>query len=158
MIEAFREGTREVRVVKEKVDLSSLVKEAVEVVSKPGNVSLYLDLGEGLEDVSVDPGLIRRVIDNLVRNSVEAMPDGGRLTVSARREGDDAVVQVEDTGIGISEENKKHLFEPLFTTKRGGYGLGLYFVRMAVEAHRGTVNFMSKLGVGTTFKIIMPAN
>jgi len=158
MIEAFREGTREVRVVKKKVDLSSLVKEVVETMPRPGNVTLDMHLGKRLSDVSVDPDLIRRVLDNLVRNSVEAMPDGGRLAVSARRDGEDVVVEVSDTGIGVKEEDKKHLFEPLFTTKRGGVGLGLYFVRMAVDAHGGAVSFESKFDEGTTFTVRLPTS
>lgn len=153
MIEAFREGTREVRVVKRTVNLSAIVKEVVEAMPKPGYIILDLHLGKKLNEVSVDPDLIRRVLDNLVRNSVEAMPEGGKLTVSARRDGDEAIITVQDTGIGVSEDNKKHLFEPLFTTKRGGYGLGLYFVRMVVDAHGGHVNFESMLGEGTTFTI-----
>lgn len=61
-----------------------------------------------------------------------------------------------DTGVGITEEAAKSLFEPLFTTKRGGMGLGLYFVRMAVEAHGGGVGFASRPGEGTTFKVTLP--
>jgi signal transduction histidine kinase len=158
MIEAFREGTREIRVMKRMVNLSTLVKQAVEAMPKPENVTLEMHLGKRLNDVFVDPDLIRRVLDNLVRNSVEAMPEGGMLTVSARRDGVDAVITVIDTGIGVSEENKKHLFEPLFTTKRGGYGLGLYFVRMAVDAHGGRVSFKSKLGEGATFTVRLPVS
>ena len=156
MIEAFREGTREVRVVKRTVNLSALVKEVVEAIPKPENVTLGIHLGKRLNEVSVDPDLIRRVLYNLIQNSVEAMPDGGKLTVLAKRNGDDAVITVIDNGIGVSEENKKHLFEPLFTTKKGGFGLGLYFVRMAVDAHGGVVNFMSRFGEGTTFTIRLP--
>lgn len=156
MIEALREGTREVKVMKRSLDLSPLVKEAVEMVSKPGNVSMDTHLGEGLDNVSLDPDLMQRVLDNLLRNGVEAMPNGGRLTVSTRRDGDVAVVEVSDTGVGVSEEDSKHLFKPLFTTKKGGYGLGLYFVRIAVDAHGGRVSFESKIGEGTTFTVRLP--
>jgi PAS domain S-box-containing protein len=156
MIEAFREGTREVKVVKRKVELSSLVKEVVDGVPKPENISLDMRLGEGLEDVSLDPELMRRVLDNLVRNGFEAMPDGVKLTVSARRVVEEVVMEVGDTGVGISEEASKHIFEPLFTTKKGGLGLGLYFVKMVVEGHGGKVDFVSKPGEGTTFTIRLP--
>jgi signal transduction histidine kinase len=84
------------------------------------------------------------------------MPDGGRLTVSTRRVDGKSIIEVNDTGVGITEEAAKSLFEPLFTTKRGGMGLGLYFVRMAVEAHGGVVGFASKPGEGTTFKVTLP--
>ena len=156
MIEEFREGTREVKPVKMRVDLSSLVMDFAKGLVKPDNVALDVQSGEGLGDVFVDPGLIRRVLENLVRNGVEAMPDGGKLTVSVKRDEHDAVILVSDSGVGVREEDRKHIFEPLFTTKRRGLGLGLYFVRIAVESHGGTVSFDSKLGYGTTFKIILP--
>jgi signal transduction histidine kinase len=156
MIDELREGTREVKVVKRMVDLSSLVKSSVEAVSKPENVSLDLQLDEGLKEASVDPDLLRRVLENLVRNGVEVMPDGGKLTVSARRDAEVVVIEVGDTGIGIKEEDFTHVFEPMFTTKIGGYGLGLYFVRMAVDAHGGHVSFESKIGEGTTFTVWLP--
>jgi signal transduction histidine kinase len=156
MIEGFREGTRDVKVVKRKVDLSSLVKEVVAGVPKPENISLDIQLDEGLGDVSLDPELMRRVLDNLVRNGFEAMPDGVKLTVSARRVVEEVVMEVGDTGVGISEESSKHIFEPLFTTKKGGLGLGLYFVKMVVEGHGGEVDFVSKLGEGTIFTIKLP--
>jgi signal transduction histidine kinase len=156
MIEEFREGTREVRVAKTMTDLSSLIKRTVEEMTRSDNVTVDLHLGEGLDDVSVDSGLIRRVLENLVRNGVEAMPDGGRLTVSARREDGNAVIEVGDTGVGVEEGDQKHLFEPLFSRKKGGLGLGLYFVRMAVDAHGGEVSFNSRVGAGTTFTILLP--
>jgi signal transduction histidine kinase len=84
------------------------------------------------------------------------MPDGGVLTVSARRDEGNAVIEVGDTGVGVSEEDKRHLFEPLFTRKKGGLGLGFYFVRMAVDAHGGVVDVNSKVGEGTTFKLLLP--
>jgi len=145
-----------VKVVKRKVDLSSLVKEVVDGVPKPENTSLDVQLGEGLEDVSLDSELMRRVLDNLVRNGFEAMPNGGKLTVSARRVVEEVVMEVGDTGVGVSEEASKHIFDPLFTTKKGGLGLGLYFVKLAVEGHGGKVDFVSKPGEGTTFMIRLP--
>jgi signal transduction histidine kinase len=84
------------------------------------------------------------------------MPDGGKLTVSARRVVEEVVMEVGDTGVGISEETSKHIFEPLFTTKKGGLGLGLYFVKMVVEGHGGEVDFVSKPGEGTIFTIRLP--
>ena len=156
MIERFRENTREVKALKSRVDLSSLVRVVVEEVPKPDNVEFEVLLGEGLNPVSVDSGLIRRVLENLVRNGVEAMPDGGCLTVSAVRDEGNVVIEVIDTGVGVNEEDQKQVFEPLFTRKKGGLGLGLYFVLMAVDAHDGVVSFNSSVGKGTTFKISLP--
>ena len=67
------------------------------------------------------------------------------------------VMEVKDTGVGISEKDAKRIFEPLFTTKKGGVGLGLYFVRIAVEAHSGRLSFVSKPGEGTALSIRLPS-
>jgi PAS domain S-box-containing protein len=156
MIEVFRAGTREVKVSKINVNLPELVKETVESVPIPPVVSLDIELDEAPQKAKLDPEITRRIVDNLVRNAVEAMPQGGKLTVKIRREGSEVVIEVHDTGIGITKETSKTLFEPLFTTKKGGLGLGLYFVKMATEAQGGKVNFTSMPGEGTTFKIALP--
>jgi len=152
MIDEFRAGTREVQVVKRKIDLSTLVKNVVDDVHVPESICVRLDVPEGFE-AELDPDVFHRVLDNLVRNAVEAMSSGGRLTVLAHREDDQIVIKVVDTGTGIRDEDSKKLFEPMFTTKKKGLGLGLYFIRRAVEAHRGTIDFASKQGEETTFTI-----
>ena len=156
MIETFRAGTKEVKISKINVNLPALVKEAVENVRIPPVVSLDIELTEAPPKAKLDPEVTRRVIDNLVRNAVEAMPQGGKLSVKMWREGGEVVIEVRDTGVGITKETSKTLFEPLFTTKKGGLGLGLYFVKMATEAQGGRVNFASEPGKGTTFKVVFP--
>lgn len=155
MLEEFRKGSRGLKVVKMRVDLFSLVKNVVEEVQVPEQINVNLDLPEGFE-AEFDLEIIRRVLDNLVRNAVEAMSGGDKLTISVKQNGGGVVIEVMDTGTGISEKDAKNLFEPLFTTKKGGLGLGLYFVRMAAEAVGGRVDFVSKIGEGTTFTIRLP--
>ena len=109
---------------------------------------------EGLETVGVvalHPATLRRAVLNLVQNALEAMPAGGTLTVRGRQQ--DAIVQLEvqDTGSGIPPETQARMFEPLFTTKPGGTGLGLYIVQEVVAAHGGTLTVASQVGQGTTF-------
>jgi two-component system, sporulation sensor kinase E len=123
----------------------------------PGNIVVTTSYGEGLDSVVLDPDIMHRVVDNLVKNAVEAMPNGGKLTVSAKKEGEGVKVSVSDTGVGIPEESKRKLFSPLYTTKSGGMGLGLTYCRRAVEAQRGTISFESEVGVGTAFHIMVPA-
>jgi two-component system, sporulation sensor kinase E len=113
-------------------------------------------VGGGLDSILLDPDIMHRVVDNLVKNAVEAMPNGGKLTVIAVREGDSISVSVSDTGVGITEESRRKLFSPLYTTKSGGMGLGLTYCRRAVEAQGGTISFESEVGVGTTFHITVP--
>ena len=105
----------------------------------------------------LDPGKIRRVLDNLVSNAVDAMPRGGGLWVTAERAGDEAVVRVRDSGEGIPDAVMENMFKPFNTSKAGGTGLGLPFCRMAVRAHGGRIDVETELGAGTTFTVSLPA-
>lgn len=104
----------------------------------------------------MDPALIHRVLDNLLMNALEAMPNGGTLTLALGVKGDDIVISVADTGEGIPIEVQEKIFVPLFTTKSGGFGLGLPFCKHAVAAHGGVVAFTSEVGKGTTFTATIP--
>ncbi len=117
MIEEFRAGTQEVKVTKALVDLVPLIKESLNEVHLLESINVNLNLPSRLE-AEVDPEIVRRVLDNLIRNSVDAMSGDGKLSISARRDASEITIEVGDTGEGIKEENKKSLFEPLFTTKK----------------------------------------
>ncbi len=106
--------------------------------------------------IIVDPELLRRIVGNLVSNAGQAMPEGGRLRVQARRDGGEVVIEVQDTGVGISEEVKPRLFTPLFTTRSKGQGFGLAVVKRMTEAMSGTVAFESEEGKGTKFIVRLP--
>jgi signal transduction histidine kinase len=104
----------------------------------------------------VDTGKMERVFLNLIKNAVEAMPQGGTLTIASRRVGDVVEFTFADTGVGISEVNKDKIFMPLFTTKAQGMGFGLAICRRIVEAHEGKITVDSTLGKGTTFTVTLP--
>jgi signal transduction histidine kinase len=106
--------------------------------------------------ITGDAAQLRQAILNLVVNAMEAMPEGGRLTVSTRRQGDDVHIAVSDTGPGIRPEDRERLFAPFFTTKVSGTGLGLVIVSQVVENHRGSVDIESAVGTGTTFHVRLP--
>jgi signal transduction histidine kinase len=95
-------------------------------------------------------------VENLVKNAAEAMPGGGVLTVRLVREGDEAVITVEDTGGGIPEEARASIFKPFFSTKPRGTGLGLAIAKQSVEAHGGSISYESRLGEGTVFTVRVP--
>ena len=156
MVEEFRLGTRKIIADKKAVNLEEFIKESINSVKLPDKVKLALLNSNDLESVIIDPEIIKRVIDNLTMNAIEAMPDGGVLTISTQKVNDMAVIEISDTGVGIKPEQIKHIWQPMFTTKSKGIGLGLYFVRSAVEAHGGQVDFKSKPGVGTSFIIKLP--
>ena len=107
--------------------------------------------------VMADPHLMHRVFGNLILNAIQAMPDGGTLSVSASAQDGSAAIRVHDTGVGIPDELKDKLFRPLFTGKAKGTGLGLAVVKRIVDAHGGTISFESVKGRGTTFTITLPA-
>jgi PAS domain S-box-containing protein len=104
----------------------------------------------------VDPDLIRRLLTNLISNAVQAMPDGGKLRLVCCTVGGDMKLSVEDTGVGIPPENLPKLFKPLFTTKPKGTGFGLAVCKKLVDAHGGRIEVNSKVGVGTTFTVLLP--
>jgi signal transduction histidine kinase len=94
------------------------------------------------------------MILNLCRNAVEAMPEGGIVNLKAYTDGDDIILEIRDTGIGIPEGME--IFEPFVTTKSAGSGLGMYVVQQIVLAHRGEIIYRSQERKGTTFRIILP--
>jgi PAS domain S-box-containing protein len=142
----------------ERVLPGSLVALGLAGCAVPDGIEVVLELPEALPAVEVDPLHLRQVLQNLISNALEAMPKGGRLTLSARHvAGDGAVeVRVEDTGEGIAPEHLSRLFQPLFTTKARGIGLGLTVVKRNVEANRGTISVASTPGRGTVFTVRLP--
>jgi len=123
----------------------------------PPGVELIREIEPGLPAVRADRDQILQVLLNLVRNAVEAMPDGGPVRVTARREGEAVVFSVTDSGPGISPEDLPRVFEPYFTTKEGGTGLGLAIARRIAEEHGGRLDLESTPGRGATFTLRLPA-
>ncbi len=110
------------------------------------------------DEVMVDPDMIRRAALNLVVNAIEAMPTGGELRVSAEGRGDGRyAIVVEDTGVGIEESDRQRIFEPYFTTKASGLGLGLILTKKIVDAHGGEIQVESEPGRGTRIEIVLAA-
>jgi len=106
--------------------------------------------------LKTDAAYLKRILTNLINNAVQAMPQGGKLTIMATAENGVVALSVEDTGEGIAEETKLRLFTPLVTTKSKGQGFGLAVVKRLTEALGGTVRFDSELGKGTRFTVELP--
>jgi signal transduction histidine kinase len=121
--------------------------------AEAARVEVVQEIAPDLPALHVDPQRLRPVLRNLVRNAVEAMPDGGRLTVRARRVGDSVEIDVADTGVGFGDEAP--VFDAFFTTKPKGTGLGLSIVHRIVSDHGGTVSVRSRPGE-TCFTISLP--
>ena len=106
--------------------------------------------------VTADPELLHRAISNLVLNAMDAMPNGGTLTMEAERRDDAVAVRIGDTGTGMTAEECERLFTPYYTTKRHGTGLGLAIVQSIVSDHGGTIRVESAPGKGSSFIVELP--
>ncbi len=140
-------------------DLNVLVRELVDFMHfelAEARIECVLELSEELPELLYDERYIKQALLNLVKNATAAMPSGGRLTIRTERAGDEARLTITDTGIGIPEENLPKIFEPYFTTKETGSGLGLTLVFKIVKEHRGEITVKSKEGEGTSFVIVLP--
>ena len=134
-------------------DINRLVRDGLERLMAPDSVHIERDLAEGLPPLMVDADQVRLVLDNLLSNAMQAMPDGGVLTVRTRSVGGRVEISVEDTGVGIAPEHLERIFEPLFTTKSKGIGLGLSLAKRLAEANDGTIRAESAIGRGTRFLV-----
>ena len=118
-------------------------------------VLIKLEGVEHLGTLAVHPSTFRRALLNLVQNGLDAMPQGGTLTLRGQRTATHVQLQVQDTGSGVPAEQLTTIFEPLYTTKPGGTGLGLYIVQEIVTAHGGQLTVKSVVGQGTTFTVTL---
>jgi PAS domain S-box-containing protein len=140
----------------EEGNVNSIIKETLADIKVPENISLETQLNEELPIILVNPDQIRRVFLNIISNAVQAMPEGGRLDIKTGVKDDFAEIMLRDTGEGIPKEHLQKIFEPLFTKKAKGIGLGLTIVKSIVEGHKGKIEVESEVGEGTTFTIKLP--
>jgi signal transduction histidine kinase len=116
------------------------------------------ELDPSLPKLMADFDQLQQVCTNLILNAIQAMPEGGRLTLRTSADNGRLKIEVQDTGCGISPENMRKLFTPFFTTKREvkGVGLGLAVAYGIIQRHQGRIEVQSKEGEGTTFTIYLP--
>lgn len=141
------------------VDLNELAASTMEVMglglSKQG-IELVMELEPGIAMVKANPEVIKQCLINLVKNAIEAMPDGGMLTVSTGMIGNFATLSVEDTGVGIAPEIREKIFSPFFSTKGKGSGLGLAMTRKILDEIGGDVDLTSSVDKGTRITLLLP--
>jgi signal transduction histidine kinase len=172
--------TRERKPTLKEADINVMVEDALSRSPVPDNVTVITEPGENLPPLIADPDQIQQVFINLISNAAQAMTssgsvetsNGGRLEIATKVEGGFIVAEFKDNGCGIPEENLEKIFEPLFTTKAKGIGLGLAVSRSLVEGHGGTIEVESpsaglrtgpstelgtgQVGRGTTFRVRLP--
>lgn len=145
-----------VEVNKQLVNLKELTNSTLAHVSIPKDIETSIDCKDNLR-LETDHQLLKRVLINLITNSIQAMPSGGELAITLYDDGKGHVrILVEDTGEGILDTIKPKIFSPLFTTKSKGQGFGLAVCKRVIEAQGGTIDFESEVGKGTRFIIELP--
>jgi nitrogen-specific signal transduction histidine kinase/CheY-like chemotaxis protein len=156
--------------IKRTTSMGVLIKDSVSFASSGSNVICEFAIPDDLWVVDIDEGQMSQVIHNLIINADQAMPGGGTILVSCRnttvsqddglplKSGNYILISISDQGQGISPKYLPKIFDPYFTTKETGRGLGLAMVYSIVRNHEGHITLESKIGVGTTFKIYLPAS
>jgi len=136
--------------------IKEVIDDALSHLTIPENIEMVKKLDAGLPEVNIDTDQTRQVLVNMIMNAVQAMPEGGRLAVSTREKGKFLEVEISDTGCGIPKEAIGKIFDPLFTTRAKGIGLGLAVCKAVIDRHQGYIEVESEVGKGATFTIRLP--
>jgi signal transduction histidine kinase len=145
----------------EEMDLRSLLEDVIGLATPDAEqhgVKISTEIPSEAMPVRVDSDFLKQAILNVVLNGVQAMPEGGNLNISARREDDTVVTEISDQGGGIPHELHDKIFELYFTTKKGGSGIGLAQTYQILQWHYGSVDFESLDGKGTSFRLRLPVS
>jgi PAS domain S-box-containing protein len=159
VVEEYLQFARLPKVKLEKGNVNEVISDLLLFLKEEAfgrNVMVVEDLETGLPPVQLDAKQFRQALLNILKNSFEAMPEGGKLTVSTALKDGHVQITIADTGRGIPEENLELVFTPFFSTKHGGTGLGLPITTHIVKEHRGTVSLESFLSLGTVFTVRLP--
>jgi len=142
----------------QRTDLKQVIDTILTKNNTPNNINIITNISEEATTLTTDTIYLQRIINNLITNAIYAMPDGGTLTIQATKntQTDKIILTIKDTGIGIPKAVQTKIFNPLFTTRSKGQGLGLSVVKRFTEALDGTISFESQEGRGTTFTITLP--
>jgi signal transduction histidine kinase len=139
------------------VDINQIFSEVLSRINVPKNIETVYTPGESLPGIMADKDQLDRAFGNIILNAIQAMPEGGRLTITIdTRDPGWLTISIADTGVGIPEENLGKVFEPLFSSKARGIGLGMAISKTFVEGHGGSIDVKSEIRKGTTFTIKLP--
>jgi signal transduction histidine kinase len=160
IIGRFSEFSRMPQPQRQTTQLNEVVQSVLRVfhaqLQEKSEISVRTELDAALPEILADPDLIHRALQNLVLNAIDAMPQGGKLTISTMSLGDRVELSVSDSGSGLTQEECQRLFTPYYTTKQHGTGLGLAIVQSVVSDHGGKISVESTKEKGTTFRIELP--
>ena len=157
IISSLLDFARTKRPIRRSMNINTVIRDSLSRVAVPENVEVVTQLDEALPIIQADPDQLGQAFGNLILNGVQAMPDGGRLSIEAKVADQKwLIVSFTDTGVGIPEGNVERVFEPLFTTKPKGIGLGTAIVKIMIDVHGGSVDVESNEGKGTVFTVRLP--
>jgi signal transduction histidine kinase len=125
---------------------------------KEKEITLTVQLAEDIAEVNVDEHQIYQAIVNIFNNAIQAIPQEGEITVKTESRPNGILITIMDTGVGIGDEEKEKVFEPFFTKKQSGTGLGLAVVRKIIDNHKGEITITAREGGGTIFSVGLPIN
>jgi len=155
----FLFAVRPMDVKLEEKNLNEVVGDVLDFVQfelEEQKIEVKRTLEDEIPDIQLDEKYVKQALLNLIKNAISAMPEGGTITVTTRSNGENVFLDISDTGIGISEELMDKIFEPYFTTKDFGSGLGLTVVYKIMKEHMGEIGVKSREGEGTTFTLTFP--
>ncbi|MBN1485792.1 MAG: PAS domain-containing protein [Chloroflexia bacterium] len=150
---------REVRPQRSRCDVNALIQETLNVVRyhlETGGITIQEVYAPDLVELELDPGQIKQVVLNLISNAAQAMPEGGTLCLQTVLREDSVAISISDTGRGIAAENLERIFDPFFSTRVQGIGLGLSLSLGLIEEHGGHIDVESQAGQGSTFTVCLP--
>ncbi len=159
VVDNFLQFARPPKMKKEKTDIIGVVDRTIRLVSDTlakNNIEVTKDYTDSIPLIRVDPSQLQQLFLNLILNAIEAMPKGGELKISTQLERKEILIAFSDTGRGVPSKLKKKIFEPFYTTREHGTGLGLAIAHKIVENYGGRITLESKVGKGSTFKILFP--
>jgi PAS domain S-box-containing protein len=141
---------------RERVNIKEIIRQSLSRSNVPEGIELVVEIEETIPEIEADPIQLGQVFVNMATNAIQAMPDGGRLEVRAGLGRKEVEVSFTDSGVGIPAENLEKIFEPLFTSKAKGIGLGLAVIKAMIEGHGGKIEVDSEEGRGSTFSVKLP--
>ncbi len=155
--------SRTERTQAESIDINQTIEETLTLIesqTKLMNIKINREYNTGLPVITLNKNQIQQVVVNICNNAIDAMPEGGKITIATKKTGQKIIIEISDTGKGMDEEVKKHIFEPFFTTKESGKGtgLGLSLCFEIIKKHNGLIEVNSEAGKGTVMRVKLPIN
>ncbi|MBW1721792.1 MAG: PAS domain S-box protein [Deltaproteobacteria bacterium] len=160
LVAGLGDFTKTYRLTKKMANVNDILRDVMKIMAEvypPNRYGFREELSDQIQEIHCDPDKLKQVFINIVSNGFQAMNEGGKIAVSTESIPEGVEIRISDEGVGIPEEDLHHIFEPFYTTRERGSGLGLPISYKIVEAHEGDISAVSRPGKGTTFIIRLPA-